>query len=104
MTVTLRTVGPRRRGLYGALAGCLLTATVSAMIALQAANAEPCNATVGQSASQTIQSYLDRHPDVKAQLTAKAEAEGGSGSLLDYLIRHPDVRQALITLANECTP
>jgi hypothetical protein len=103
MTVTFWTGGPFRRGLYGLLAGGLLSAAASAMIALPAANAEPCNTTVGQSASQTVQSYLDRHPDVKAQLTAKSQAEGGNGSVIDYLNRHPDVRQALITLANECT-
>jgi hypothetical protein len=81
----------------------LLSVTASMVIALPAAGAEPCNKTFGESASQTVQSYLDRHPDVKAQLTAKSQAEGGNGSVIDYLGRHPDVRQALITLANECT-
>jgi hypothetical protein len=98
MSVTSRT---------GMLAAGLLSVTVSAVIALPVANADPqqCNTTVGQSASQTVQSYLDRHPDIKAELTAKALAEtsGGDSSVLDYLNRHPDVRQALITLANQCT-
>jgi hypothetical protein len=89
------------------LATGLLCVTVSALVALPVANADPqqCNTTVGQSASQTVLSYLDRHPDIKAELTAKAQAEssGGDSSLLDYLNRHPDVRQALITLANQCT-
>jgi hypothetical protein len=88
------------------LPGGLLSAAAAAAIALPVANADPqqqCNTTVGQSASQTVQSYLDRHPDVKAELTAKSQAEGGNGSLIDYLNRHPDVRQALITLANQCT-
>jgi hypothetical protein len=86
-------------------AGILLGATVSALIALPVASADPqqCNTTFGQSASQTVQSYLDRHPDVKAELTAKSQAEGGGPNLVDYLNRHPDVRQALITLANQCT-
>ncbi|ORB84312.1 hypothetical protein B1987_11475 [Mycobacterium kansasii] len=89
----------------GLLAGGLISAVVAALITLPAANAAPqqCNGTVGQSASQTVQSYLDRHPDVKAELQAKSAAEGGNGSLIDYLNRHPDVRQALITLANQCT-
>jgi len=103
MTVTCRSVSPLRRGLYGLLAAGLLSATASVVIALPAAMAEPCNKTFGESASQTVQSYLDRHPDIKAQLTSKSQAEGGNGSVLDYLERHPDVRQALITLANECT-
>ncbi len=92
-----------RRELNRAFAGGLLGVAASAVIALPVANAAPCNTTVGQSASQTVQSYLDRHPDVKAELTAKSQAEGGNGSLIDYLNRHPDVRQALITLANQCT-
>lgn len=103
MTVTCRGVSPLRRGLYGLLTAGLLSATASVVVALPAATAEPCNKTFGESASQTVQSYLDRHPDVKAQLTSKSQAEGGNGSVLDYLERHPDVRQALITLANECT-
>ena len=93
-----------RRGLYGLLTAGLLSAAGPVTIALPA-NAAPgqCNSTVGQSASETVRSYLDRHPDVKAELTAKSQAEGGNGSLVDYLNRHPDVRQALITLANQCT-
>jgi len=101
--MTAKTASPRHRGLYSLLAAGLLTAAASVVIAAPAAMAEPCNKTFGESASQTIQSYLDRHPDVKAQLTSKSQAEGGDGSVIDYLNRHPDVRQALITLANECT-
>ena len=79
----------------------LVGVIVAALIASPVANA--CTTTFGQSASQTVQSYLDRHPDVKAELTARSESEGGGPNLIDYLNRHPDVRQALITLANECT-
>lgn len=98
--------GAIRRGLGGLLAGGVLSAAVSVVIALPVANAAPqqCNTTVGQSASQTVQSYLDRHPDVKAELTAKSQADGSGTNLINYLNRHPDVRQALITLANQCTP
>jgi hypothetical protein len=105
MSATSRTASPNCRGMYGVLAGGLLSATAAVVIALPTADADPqCNTTVGQSASQTVQSYLDAHPDIRAELTAKAAAEsGGSSSLLDYLNRHPDVRQALITLANQCT-
>jgi hypothetical protein len=97
MTVTFRT---------GVVAGGLLSALAAAVIALPVANADPqqqCDTTVGQTASQTLQSYLDRHPDVKQELTAQSQAEGGSNNVLDYLNRHPDVRQHLVDLANKCT-
>jgi hemophore-related protein len=98
MTVTFRT---------GVVAGGLLSALAAAVIVLPVANADPqqqqCDTTVGQSVSQTLQSYLDRHPDVKQELSAKSQAEGGSNNVLDYLNRHPDVRQHLVDLANKCT-
>lgn len=82
----------------------LVSVIAAAVIASPAANADPqCNSTVGQTASQAVLSYLDRHPDVKAELTAQALSEGSGTNVLDYLDRHPDVRQALITLANQCT-
>ena len=94
-----------RRGLYGLLAGGLLSVTATLLIALptaNTANAAPCDETVGQS----INSYLQRHPDVKQKLTAKGQQEspGSSSPLLDYLNRHPDVRQDLISLSQKCTP
>jgi len=46
---------------------------------------------------------LDRHPDVKQELTARSQAEGGGDNVIDYLNRHPDVRQHLFDLANKCT-
>ena len=85
------------------LAGGLLTATAAAVIALPvaAANADPpCNQNVGQS----IDSYLQRHPDLHQQLQAKSQAEGGNGNVIDYLNRHPDVRQHLIDLSQQCAP
>ena len=82
------------------LVGGLLGAFASALIAMPAANADPCNTTVGQTAGEQVNGYLDRHPDVRAQLQARA---GSGTNLTDYLNRHPDVRQALITLANQCT-
>jgi hypothetical protein len=92
---------PLRRGLRGLVAGALLSATASVMVALPVANADPqCNQTVGQS----IDSYLTRHPDVKAQLQARSEAEGGGNNVIDYLNRHPDVRQHLIDLSQQCAP
>ena len=96
MTVTFAA----RRGLYGLLAGGLLTATAATTIALPLASADPpCNQTVGQS----IDAYLTRHPDVKQQLSSRSQAEGGGPNVLDYLSRHPDVRQHLINLSQQCT-
>ncbi|MGH3968388.1 MAG: hypothetical protein ACRDTV_09825 [Mycobacterium sp.] len=101
---TSNTVGLRRRGLYGLLAGALLTATAATAIALPlagTANADPpCNQTVGNS----IDSYLQRHPDLHQQLQDESKAEGGNGNVIDYLNRHPDVRQHLIELSQQCTP
>ncbi|MGO9156321.1 hypothetical protein [Mycobacterium sp.] len=103
MSTISKTVGPGRRGLYGLLAGGLLTAAAATVIALPlagTANAAPqCNQTVGQS----IDSYLTRHPEVKQELSARSEAEGGGPNVLDYLSRHPDVRQHLIDLSQQCT-
>ncbi|OBI83216.1 hypothetical protein [Mycobacterium asiaticum] len=89
----------------GLVIGGLLGAVVSAMIAMPVAAADPqqCNTTFGQTASEQVQGYLDRHPDVKAEITARSQASGSGTNLVDYLNRHPDVRQALVTLANQCT-
>ncbi len=104
MSMTSKTVGPRRRGLYGLLAGGLLTATAATVIALpmaSTANADPgCDQTVGNS----IDSYLKRHPDLHQELQARSEAEGGGPNVIDYLNRHPDVRQHLIDLSQQCAP
>ncbi|OBG39223.1 hypothetical protein A5672_15270 [Mycobacterium alsense] len=99
--MTAKTVSPRRRGLYGLVAGGLLSATASVMIALPAANAAPqCDQTVGNS----IDAYLQRHPDLHQQLQAKSQAEGDGGNVMTYLSRHPDVRQHLIDLSQQCVP
>ncbi|MFZ3304205.1 MAG: hypothetical protein WBS15_06490 [Mycobacterium sp.] len=97
--MTSGTPRSRRRGLYGLLAGGLLSASAAMLIALPVANAQ-CDQTVGNS----IDSYLKRHPDLHQQLQAKSEAEGGNGNVFDYLNRHPDVRQHLIDLSQQCAP
>lgn len=98
---TSKTAGTRGRGLFGLLAGGLLTATAATMIALPVASADPgCNQDVGSS----IDSYLQRHPDLHQQLIDKSKGEGGNGSVIDYLNRHPDVRQHLIQLSHACPP
>ncbi|HEY6819743.1 MAG TPA: hypothetical protein VI196_10260 [Mycobacterium sp.] len=81
------------------LAGGLLTAAAATLIALPVANADPCDQTVGQS----INSYLQRHPDLHSQLQARSQAEGGGPDVIGYLNRHPDVRQHLIDLSQQCT-
>lgn len=99
---TSKTVGTRRRGLFGLLAGGLLTVTAATVIAVPLAGtaAAQCNQDVGQS----IDSYLQRHPDLHQQLQAKSQSEGGNGNVIDYLNRHPDVRQHLIDLSHACPP
>jgi hypothetical protein len=99
MSMTSKTVGPRRRGLYGLLAGGLLSASAATLIALPVANAQ-CDQTVGNS----IDSYLQRHPDLHRELQARSQAEGGGPNVIDYLNRHPDVRQHLIDLSQQCAP
>jgi hypothetical protein len=99
MTMTSGTPWSRRRGLYGLLAGGVLSAAASTLIALPVANAE-CDQTVGQS----IDSYLQRHPDLHQELQARSQAEGGGPNVIDYLNRHPDVRQHLIDLSQQCAP
>ena len=84
----------------GWIVGGLLAASAATIIALPVANADPgCNQTVGQS----IDSYLQRHPDLHSQLQARSQAEGGGPDVLAYLSRHPDVRQHLIDLSQQCT-
>ena len=99
MTMTSGTPRSRRRGLFGLLAGGLLSASAATLIALPVANAQ-CDQTVGNS----IDSYLKRHPDLHQELQARSQAEGGGPNVLDYLNRHPDVRQNLINLSQQCAP
>ena len=99
MTMTSGAPRSRRRGLYGLLAGGLLSASAATLIALPVANAQ-CDETVGNS----IDSYLKRHPDLHQELQARSEAEGGGPNVIDYLNRHPDVRQNLINLSQQCAP
>ncbi|MBV8862069.1 MAG: hypothetical protein JO259_09435 [Mycobacterium sp.] len=102
MTMTSGTPWSLRRGLYGLLAGGLLSASAAMLIALPLAS--PANAQCNQTVGQSIDSYLSRHPDIKQQLSAKSQAEGGGPNVIDYLNRHPDVRQHLITLSQQCAP
>ena len=99
MTMTSGAPRSRRRGLYGLLAGGLLSASAATLIALPVANAQ-CDETVGNS----IDSYLKRHPDLHRELQARSEAEGGGPNVIDYLSRHPDVRHHLIDLSQQCVP
>ena len=82
----------------GLIVSGLLAASAATMIALPVASAA-CSQTVGQS----IDSYLSRHPDIKAHLSSQSQAEGGGPNVMDYLSRHPDVRQHLIDLSQQCT-
>lgn len=97
MTVTTRNTHTVRRGLAVGLLSVLLS---SAAIAVPVANADPQCTDVGE----TIDSYLQRHPDLHRELQDKSRSEGGNGNVTDYLNRHPDVRQHLIELSHECVP
>jgi len=99
MTMTSGNPRSRRRRLCGLLAGGLLSASAATLIALPVANAQ-CDQTVGNSIDQ----YLQRHPDLHQQLQARSEAEGDGPNVIDYLNRHPDVRQHLIDLSQQCAP
>lgn len=74
----------------------------AALILAPGANAapQPCDQTFGNS----IDSYLNRHPDVRAELDEKGRQEdpGAPNPVLSYLERHPHVRDALITLSQQC--
>jgi hypothetical protein len=103
MTMTSGTPWSLRRGRYGLLAGGLLSAAAATLIALPMAS--PANAQCnGQTVGNSIDQYLQRHPDVKQQLSARSQAEGGGPNVIDYLNRHPDVRQHLIDLSQQCAP
>ena len=84
------------------LAGGLLSAAASVLVALPSAS--PANAACDQDVGSSINSYLERHPDLHRQLQAKSEAEGGGPNVIDYLNRHPDERQHLIDLSHSCPP
>ncbi len=84
----------------GWLAAGVLGAAAAGVMALPVAGAAPCDQTVGQS----IDSYLNRHPQLHQELQAKSQAEGDGGSVIAYLNRHPDVRQHLIDLSKQCAP
>ena len=102
MTMTSGTPRSRRRGLYGLLAGGLLSASAATLIALRMAST--ANAQCDQTVGNSIDSYLKRHPDLHRELQARSEAEGGGPNVIDYLNRHPDVRQNLINLSQQCAP
>ncbi|MCV7314461.1 hypothetical protein H7J77_02720 [Mycolicibacillus parakoreensis] len=85
--------------LHAALFGVVAAAAL--VFAPPVIAAPQCDQTVGES----IDAYLNRHPDVRAELDEKGRHEdpGAPNPALSYLNRHPHVRQALITLSQQCT-
>ncbi|OBI06149.1 hypothetical protein A5735_05960 [Mycolicibacter heraklionensis] len=85
-------------GITRAIAVGLLS--VAAVLAPVANAAPQCDQTVGES----IDAYLNRHPDVRAELDERGRQEdpGAPNPTLSYLERHPHVREALITLSQQC--
>ncbi|HZS21084.1 MAG TPA: hypothetical protein VFA63_08855 [Pseudonocardiaceae bacterium] len=102
MTMPSGTPWSRRRGLFRLLAGGLLSASAATLIALPMAGV--ASAACDQNVGNSIDQYLQRHPDLHQQLQDRSEAEGGGPNVIDYLNRHPDVRQHLIDLSQQCVP
>lgn len=77
-----------------------LAAAVVVLVPTANAAPEQCDQTVGES----IDSYLNRHPDVRNDLAERGKQEdpGAPNPVLAYLERHEHVRQALITLSQQC--
>jgi hypothetical protein len=100
MSTSSKTVG---RGLRGILAGGLLAASAATVIALPLASTANAQCE-GQTVGNSIDSYLQRHPDLHQKLQNDSKSEGGNGNVMDYLSRHPDVRQHLIDLSAQCAP
>lgn len=83
--------------------GIALVGIAAALVSgspVAAADPQQCDTTVGQS----VDAYLQRHPDIKQELADKGRAEspGSPDPVLSYLQRHPHVRQALVTLSQQC--
>ena len=91
MTMTSGTPRSRRRGLYGLLAGGLLSASAATLIALPVATLPVANAQCDQTVGNSIDSYLKRHPDLHQQLQAKSEAEGGVDVPLKSMLMYIEI-------------
>lgn len=87
------------RGITRAIAVGLL-GVVGVLAPVAGAAPQQCDQTVGES----IDSYLNRHPDIRADLDERGKQEdpGAPNPVLAYLERHENVRQALITLSQQC--
>jgi heme-binding protein len=104
-----------RRGLFGALAACVLGGLVTTTAELPTATAAPCTASgLATTASGVLSSagtYLDAHPEANEVLTAAGSQPTGEAraNVQAYFLAHPaeflDLRgiaQPLTELRNQC--
>jgi hemophore-related protein len=108
-----------RRGLYGMLAGGLLSGIASAAIAMPMANAAPADescsvsgmATTQSSVSALMSTYLQTHPETDQELSdiAKQPVSEATQSYRAYFAKNPqvadelrDIQQPVTELASQC--
>lgn len=111
-----------RRGLYGMLAGGLLSGIASAAIVMPVANAEPiepadtsCSvsgmATTQSSVSALMSTYLQSHPETNRELSdiAKQPVSQATQSYRAYFAENPqvadelrDIQKPVTELASQC--
>jgi hemophore-related protein len=111
-----------RRGLYGMLAGGLLTGVASAAIAMPMANAEPIEpasdsctvsdmATTQSSVSALMSTYLQSHPETDQDLSdiAKQSVSEATQSYRAYFAENSqvadelrDIQKPVTELASQC--
>jgi hemophore-related protein len=111
-----------RRGLYGMLAGGLLSGIASAAIAMPMANAEPAEPTAGScsvsdmattqsSVSALMSTYLQAHPETDQELSdiAKQPVSQATQSYRAYFAENSkvadelrDIQQPVTDLASRC--
>jgi hemophore-related protein len=108
-----------RRGLYGMLAGGLLSGVASAAIAMPMANAAPADescsvsgmATTQSSVSALMSTYLQTHPETDQELSdiAKQPVSEATQSYRAYFAKNPqvadelrDIQQPVTELASQC--
>ncbi|HEX7429642.1 MAG TPA: heme-binding protein [Mycobacterium sp.] len=110
-----RSTTAMRRGLFGALAACVLGGVVTTTVALPTAGAAPCTASgLATTASGVLSSaggYLDAHPGADDVLTAAGSqpTDEAKSNVQAYFLAHPGeflelkgIAQPLTDLRGQC--
>lgn len=89
-----------RRGFAGALVSLAVPAVIALPVASARPPADPCNPVTVAAVSNSINGYLDRHPDVNQSLIdINTQSQGNLNSAyMDYFADHPDVANELRAL------